>query len=176
MSLALTDHRSSVVPLAAAVAATLLALTATGDTVLLSVLLGLSSMSPLAGGVAAGAAAAVLLRWGTTSLGAVAGAQAVLGPAAVVGSTTEAASALLAAAALVLVSPRGWAAVPFGASAALIAAGPMATGLEEAILRLVTTVIGAVVAMAAGRWLPARVASKVAVAVVVVAVALAGVG
>lgn len=61
--------------------------------------------SPAAVGAVLFAGLAVLARWGTASLGAVAGAQSVLGPGGVVGPAAAAAAAWLAAAALLLASP-----------------------------------------------------------------------
>lgn len=71
----------------------------------LAVLLAVVVASPAAVGAVLFAGLAVLARWGTASLGAVAGAQSVLGPGGVVGPAAAAASAWLAAAALVLASP-----------------------------------------------------------------------
>ncbi|MDP8987220.1 MAG: hypothetical protein M3N11_02600, partial [Actinomycetota bacterium] len=68
-------------------------------------LLAVAVASPAAAGAVLFAGLAVLERWGTASLEAVAGAQSVLGPGGVVGPTAAAASAWLAAAALVLASP-----------------------------------------------------------------------
>src|SRR5438128_1803905 len=77
----------------------------TGDVLLLGVLAGVATLDLLTGGVAIGAGLATLLRWGSPSLTAVAGSQAVLGPGGLVGPVVAAASAWLAAAALVLVAP-----------------------------------------------------------------------
>lgn len=176
MSLALAHDTDRVVPLAAAAAATLLALTATGDTVLLAFLLGLVAMSALVGGVAAGVAAAVILRWGTSSLEAVSGAQAVLGPAVLVGSPLEIASAVLAALALVLICPPGLAAVPFGAAAALLAVGPAAENLNDALVRLAATVVAAGLATACGRWLHPRLSRPAGAAAAALAVLTAALG
>ena len=174
VSLALPHLAANTVPVAAAAAASLLALSATGDTVLLAALLGVAAGSAAVGGVAALVGVAVLVRWGTTSLQAVAGAQAVLGPAAVVGSGLEASSAVLAALAIVVATPRGWAALPFGATAALVAAGPLAESMGDALVRLAATAVGVALAGAAGRWLPpmgARVGAGAAAAAAVLAAA-----
>lgn len=83
----------------------------------------------LATGAIALAAAAVAVRWGTTSLAAVGGAQAVLGPAVLTGPPAAAASSLLAALTLVLVSPAAnLRAVAVGVAAAQLAAGPAGAG------------------------------------------------
>jgi hypothetical protein len=70
------------------------------------------------------AAPAVLVRWGSPSLAAVAGDQAVLGAAVVVGSLAGALSSLLAAGALVLSARDRMTAPAFGIAAAAVAAGP----------------------------------------------------
>lgn len=71
----------------------------------LAALLAVTVGHPAAVGAVGFAGLAVLERWGTPSLSAVAGAQSVLGAGGVVGPTTAATSAWLAAAALVLASP-----------------------------------------------------------------------
>jgi hypothetical protein len=73
--------------------------------VVLAALLAVVVGSPAAVGAVLFAGLAVLERWGTDSLGAVAGAQSVLGPGGLVGPTAAAASAWFAAGALVLASP-----------------------------------------------------------------------
>jgi len=74
--------------------------------VALAVLLSVLVAHPAAVGAVLFAGIAVLQRWGTPSLDAVAGAQSVLGPGGVVGPQAAAASAWFAAAALVLATPR----------------------------------------------------------------------
>lgn len=144
------------VSLAAAAAASLLVLATKGDTVLLSALLGVAALSGAAGAVAGIVALSQLLRWGTTSLGAIAGAQAVLGPAAAVGSTPEALSAALSAAALILASPGGVTAVPFGLAAGAFAAGPAVGSMDDAVVRAAAGVAAVGLSVAAGKWLPRR--------------------
>ncbi len=68
----------------------------------LAALLGAAAWRPLPAVAVAAALVATSWRWGSTSLEAVAGAQAVLGPAGLVGPSTAAASSWLAALALVL--------------------------------------------------------------------------
>jgi hypothetical protein len=143
------------VQIAAVVAAAVLVATSTGDLVLLSVLLGLAALDLTAGAVAGLASAAVLARWGTSSLPALAGAQAVLGPAAIAGSGLEAAVSIAAAGALVLAAPLGLAAVPFGLTAAAVVAGPSLTTAGHAGLRAAAAVAAIGVAMLASRLLPA---------------------
>jgi hypothetical protein len=114
-------------------AAAVVALVSRGDVVVLAVLLGLAAASAIAGAAAAVALGAATVRWGTSSLGAIAGDQAVLGVAGATGSSAAIASAWIAAVALLLaVPPRpsvaGWRgrvhAVPFGLAAAAVVAGP----------------------------------------------------
>lgn len=108
------------------------------------------------------ATSAVLVRWGSPSLTAVAGDQAVLGPAIVVGSTAAAASAWLAAAAIVLAVPRlrrRPAAEPAPATRVrgepLIARRPAVTGPTAGETLIVAGVLGVVAgAIAAGPTLP----------------------
>lgn len=93
------------VRLGAAGAALVLALTSQGDALVLGLLLAVAVWRPL-GSVAVGLAlGAASWRWGSTSLEAWAGGQAVLGPAGWVGPARLAASSWLAAAALVLAAP-----------------------------------------------------------------------
>lgn len=86
----------------AAAAAVLLAALSQGDAVALSVALALAVWRPIPVLAVAGALGASSLRWGSTSLEAWSGAQAVLGPAGVVGPAQAAVSAWSAAVALVL--------------------------------------------------------------------------
>lgn len=127
----------------AAAGAAALVVGSTGDAFLLAVLLGVVAGDVVAGAAAAGVALALLARWGSSSLAAVAGAQAVLGPAVLLGPPVSAASVWLATLALVVVAPVGWRAVLFGAAAGLVACGPAATTLGNAGLRVVGLVVGA---------------------------------
>lgn len=114
--------------------ATAVAVASQGDVVLLAVALVVGLRRPLATAAAAGALAATAVRWGTTSLDGIAGAQSVLGPGAVTGPTLAIASVWTAAAALLLAAPGpvaalfgrwgGAIAVPFGLTAGLVLAGP----------------------------------------------------
>jgi hypothetical protein len=83
-----------------------LALASSGHVVALAVLLSVVVAHPAAVGAVLLAGLAVLQRWGTPSLDAIAGAQSVLGPGGVVGPQAAATSAWFAAAALVLATPR----------------------------------------------------------------------
>ncbi|MGQ0616196.1 MAG: hypothetical protein ACT4PW_04270 [Acidimicrobiia bacterium] len=114
--------------------ATAVVVASQGDVVLLAMALVVGLRRPSATVAAAGALAATAVRWGTTSLDGIAGAQSVLGPGAVTGPTLAIASAWSAAAALLLAAPGpvaalfarwgGAIAVPFGLTAGLVLAGP----------------------------------------------------
>lgn len=159
--------------LAAGAGAAAMVVSSSGEVVLLAVLLGLAAADAFAGAVALLALGAVALRWGTTSLDAIAGAQTVLGPGAAVGPIAAAASAACAAAALVLVRARGWAALLFGVTAALIVAGPGAGRPELAVVRAGAAILGAGLALGAQRWAPPvwrRLALGLAAAAVFLAV------
>ncbi len=88
---------------AAAIAAAVVLGASAGDAFVAVVLLCIG-LGTLAGAAALGAVAAMVARWGTPDLGAVAGDQAVLGPAVTVGPAAAAASSALAALALLLVA------------------------------------------------------------------------
>src|SRR5690606_3159957 len=77
-----------------------------GDALVLGAALALAAWRPLAAVGVAAAVAASSLRWGTTSLEALAGGQEVLGPAGWVGPTSAAAASWLAAAAVLLAAGR----------------------------------------------------------------------
>src|SRR5260221_277984 len=99
------SHGGIVVPMPRAVllaAALTLAATSRGDVVVLALLLGFGAGRRWSGLAAAAALGAALVRWGSPALGAIAGAQAVLGPAGWTGSPAAVASAWLGALALVL--------------------------------------------------------------------------
>ena len=137
----------------AGVGAASLALSSTGEVVLLAVLLGAAAGELVVGAVAMMATAAVALRWGTTSLDAIGGAQTVLGPAVTVGPPLAAASMWFAAAALVLVRARGLTALLFGITAGVIVAGP-AGAAGQLALRGAAAVLGAGLALGAQRFAP----------------------
>lgn len=111
------------------------------------------------------------MRWGSPSLAAVAGGQAVLGPAIVVGSLASAASAWLAAAAIVVATPRlrddgglGWAdrlgvAAVAGIAAGAVAAGP--TLVDEPVVRIAGVVVATGAALLAARLPHPRVLGAV---------------
>ena len=139
---------------AAATAATALLLGSIGDGVVVALLLMLAAADVAPGVVASLAAAATVLRFGSSSLEALAGAQAVLGPGGVVGPTRAAASTWLAASALVLGAPGGLQAIPFGVAAGALVCGPAPRTPPDLLLRGGAAVLGAGLAWMAGRWLP----------------------
>lgn len=130
--------------LGAAVGAAVLLLTSSGDGLLAGVLVGLAALDPLAGAVSVLAVLGALARFGDTSLPALAGAQAVLGPAVAVGPLVGAVGSAVAALACLLAVPRrgadvdGGPVVPvlLGLLAGLVAAGPaIAGGWADAVVR-----------------------------------------
>jgi hypothetical protein len=162
--------------LGAAAAAAVLALSSSGEVVLLACLLGFVAADALAAVATAAALLALAVRWGSTSLDAVSGAQSVLGPGGTVGSIPEVAAAWSAAAALVLAAPPGWwRAAAFGTTAALVVAGTSGD-LADVALRLVASAAGTAVTVAAGRGLAPGTSRRAAVAAGVVALLLAVLG
>src|SRR5205823_1885102 len=88
--------------LGAAAGAGVMALTSTGDVLLLGVLLGVAAASVETGAASVLAGLVVLGRFGTTSLAALAGAQHVVGPAGTTGPVLLATASWCAAAAVIL--------------------------------------------------------------------------
>ena len=158
--------------LGAAAAAAAVSVTSTGDVVLLAVLLGLASGDLVAAVAVVSAGLSFAIRWGSTSLDAIAGAQAVLGPGGTVGPGLAAASAWCAAAALVLAAPRGWRAPAFGLAAGLSVAGPAAADGGQLALRVAAGVLAGALAVAAGRWLPPVAARPAALVLALTAAVL----
>ena len=156
--------------LAAAAGAGALVLTGRGDAFLLAALLALTALDPLQSrvhsrlfspamysGVTVGAVAGALVaRWGTSSLPAIGGAQAVLGPAFLVEPVLGAIAVLLAAASLVLVAPGGLLASVFGAVAGIVVAGPSPTGVVDLLVRVVAIAGGGALAW----WLQPRLPDR----------------
>ena len=160
--------------LAAAAAAAALALTSSGEVVLLSVLLGVAAADVAAGAAAALALGAVAVRWGSTSLGAMAGAQAVLGPGATTGSLADVTVVWSSAAALVLAGRRGWPAPVFAAAAVVGLAAPTAGGgMGDLALRLAAVLVAVVVTVAAGHRVPPGGARTAALVLATAALGLA---
>ena len=157
------DIANPTVGAAVLVAAFTLAVTSRGDVVVLAVLLGLGVRRRSSGLAAAASLAAAMVRWGSPSLRAIAGAQAVLGPAGWTGSTAAVASAWLAAIALVgaarpvartTLRLTAAAAAPFAVAAADVVAGPSAGGALG--LRIAASAAALVLAVIAARfrWAP----------------------
>jgi hypothetical protein len=138
----------------AAAAAAVLLLGSIGDGVVVVVLLAFAAADVAPALVALLVAGAALLRFGSSSLDALAGAQAVLGPGGVVGPARAAASTWLAAGALVLGAPGGLSAVPFGLAAGALVAGPAPRTPFDVLLRLGAALLAGGLAWMAGRWLP----------------------
>lgn len=175
---------------AAAAAALVLAVTSRGDALGLATLLAVVAWRPLAAAAAGAGLIAASWRWGSTSLEAIAGAQAVLGPAGLVEPASAATASWLAASALVLVTGRlrapgagpapralhALSAAATGAAAAVVVAGPapggdvwvrvlagvLATGLAAAVVA-VRGKGGRVPVVVDGLALTAGVAALVAV-------------
>lgn len=148
------------IAVALAAGAGAMALTSSGDALALGVLLGLLAADVVVWGGASLVALASLARWGSTSLRAIGGAQAVLGPAGLVGVTAAALSSWLGGAALVVASPpNAISAVAFGLAGSALVAGPV-TGLDAVHLasRAASIVVGIGAAWGAGRWVPRRIA------------------
>ena len=161
------------VGLAAVAAATALAGTSSGDVVLLAVLLGLAAGDLTAGVCAALALAALAVRWGSTSLDAIAGAQAVLGAGGLVGPAAAVAAAWAAGAALVLAPRREWQTVAFGAASAVCVAGPSIAGFGDAVVRVAGVTAGVGAALVLGRRVPAPARARAALGSAAAALALA---
>ena len=141
----------------AAVAALVLAVLSRGDAVVLAGALAVVAWRP-AGLALIPAVVAGSWRWGSTSLEAVAGAQAVLGSAVTVGPTSAAVASGLAGAAVLLTAaqPAGDDAPPpfltaaaVGASVAVVAAGPAPGG--DLWQRVLVALVAGVAAIAVGR-------------------------
>jgi hypothetical protein len=152
-----------------------MALTSSGDALAAGVLLGLAALDVAAGAAAVLAGLAVAGRWGSSSLGALAGGQAVLGPAGWTGPAALAASSWAASAALVLACPPGrFRVVAFGLTAAALVAGPPLDGGAAAVaLRVVAAVAGVAAAAFTARAVPRPAARRGAVVAGIVSVALA---
>ena len=141
-----------------------MAVSSTGDVLLLGVLLGVAAGDLVVGTAAVLAGLTILGRFGSTSLAALAGAQHVLGPAGVTGPVLLAAAAWCAALAVTLGS-RGELAVAavFGLTAADVVAGPAAHGGQAMALRVAASLVAVALAWFAGGWVPPRLARLAAV-------------
>jgi len=150
--------------LGAAAAAAVMALTSSGDVLLLGVLLGVTADNVEAGAASVLAGLVVLGRFGTTSLAALAGVQHVVGPAGTTGPVLLAAASWCAAAALALSTRAEFTmAALFGVAAANVVAGPAAHGAESFAVRLAASLVAVAVAWFVGGWVPPRLARAAAV-------------
>jgi hypothetical protein len=149
--------------LAAGGAALLLAATGRGDLLFLAGLLAIA-LPPATRAVPLLALAGVGLRWGTTSLPAIVGAQTVLGAAGNVGPAAGAAACWCAAAALVAAAPRRAPALAAAVAAAFIVAGP-----SDVAVRLGAAVVAVAVTVAVTWLLPARARAGVALSLALAA-------
>ena len=149
-------HGGQATGLAAAAGAAALLLTGRGDAFLLAALLSVVALDRWAALTAGTVAAALLARWGTSSLPAVAGAQSVLGPGFVVEPVVGAAALVLAAAALVLIAPPAPFGLVFGAAAGFVVAGPSWATVPGGLVRLAAAAVG----VAAVWWLQPRLPER----------------
>jgi len=149
-----------------------MASTSSGDVLVLGVLLGVAAADVTIGVVGVAAGLAVLGRWGTSSLAALAGGQAVVGAAGVTGPALLAASAWCAAAALALAAPRRpVATVAFGLAAADVVAGPAAlsSGGSQLAIRVAASLVAVLLAFFVATSIPPRLARVAALVVAVAA-------
>lgn len=178
-------------PATAAFAALALGLTSRGDIIVLAAVLAAATAARLRAIAGAMACTAVLVRWGSSSLGAIAGAQAVLGPAGWTGDAAGIASAWLAALALLACVP-AWpsgggngrapmivvvfASAPFAIAAADVTVGPAPGGalLARLVGSVVAVAIAVVVCRSSADRRGDRARSVAAVVMGAVAILLAG--
>lgn len=161
-SLANAPRFSVPMPGAALLAAAFaMAITSRGHVLLLALLLGFGVTRRVTGLAAGLALTAALVRWGSPSLGAIAGAQAVLGPAGWTGSGAAVASAWFASAALLLAAvplvrtnsaATAASLSPFALAAADVVVGPAPGGALA--LRAVASIVALVVTVVLTRWRP----------------------
>jgi hypothetical protein len=124
---------------------------AAGDVLLLGALLAVVAVDLLAGAGVALAAVSVLVRWGSSSLGALAGDQAVIGAAGWTGPLALVLSSWCAAVAMVVAAPRGvLPALAFGLAAASVVAGPGLGG--PVVVRVAASAVAVGVAWMVGRY------------------------
>lgn len=157
-------------------AASVVALTSSGDAFLLAALLGLAAADIAVAGVAALVATSLTIRYGASSLGAVAGAQGVLGPALATGDPYSVAAAWTGALALAFVGPRGLPVLAFGLAAGAVVAGPDVSTPVSLAIRIGGALIGLALAGAAARYTPRRPARWLAAGLAFVSVGLATAG
>jgi hypothetical protein len=141
-----------------------MALTSTGDVLLLGVLLGVAAGDVEAGAASVLAGLVVLGRFGTTSLAALAGVQHVVGPAGTTGPVALAAASWCAALALAFSTRDEFPiAAVFGLAAANVVAGPAVGGGDALAVRLAASLVAVAVTWFIGGWVPPRLARAVAV-------------
>lgn len=156
-------RHAPIVQNAALLAAAAVAVLSRGDVIVLGVLLVIGTLDLVAGPTALLATSAVVVRLGTTSLAAIAGAQSVLGPAGASAPAMGALAAWLGALALVLAAPSERAAPAFGLAAAVIVNGPGATSVGAFVVRVLAMVAFVDLTLAAVRWAPRSVTRPAAV-------------
>jgi len=141
-----------------------MAMSSTGDVLLLAVLLGVAAADVTVGAATVLAGLAVLGRFGSTSLAALAGAQHVVGPAGTTGPVALAGAMWCAGLAFVLGS-RGelLVSVAFGLAAASVVAGPAVHGADALAIRTASSLLAVTVAWYVGGWVPPRLARVAAV-------------
>lgn len=167
--------RSEDARVVAAVTAVVLALTARGDAFVLALVLGVAAADVWAATVATAGALAIVMRYATTSLTALAGAQTVLGPA-ILGGGLAAPGFAAVASALLLAGTEVTSAAAFGAFAGIVAMGPSGAAPSGLAVRALAAAVGAgagvavTVAVARRSW--ARTAKFVSVGLAVVGLAL----
>jgi hypothetical protein len=169
--------------LGVAAGAVALGVSSRGDALVLAVLLAVLAERPARVLGALGALVGSCVRWGTTTLGAIAGAQAVLGPAGWTGSTLAVSSAWAGAVGLVAATPRPLkvsagdlvAAAPFGVAAAAVVAGSGPGGplAVRVLAALVAVALGATVSRLRRQPAAAAIADGVALLGGIAAVVLA---
>ena len=135
----------------------MLAATTTGDAFVAAALLALAVGDGIAAVTVVAAITATVVRWGSSSLTAVAGAQAVLGPAGVTGGVLDAASSWLAAAAVALTRGPGPPFVPAGVLAGVLVAGIAIGEPIDVVVRIAVSAVGVAAAFGAARLLPTRI-------------------
>ncbi len=179
--------RAGLLSLGAAVGLAMMTAVSTGDALAAGVLLGLAAADLIAGTVGVLVGIAVIGRWGSSSLAALAGGQAVFGAAGWRGPPGMVVSSSAAAAAVLLVCPRvprpstSRPAMPFvgvvacGIFAAALVAGPATGGNAASViaLRVMTSLLGVVLAAVIARVCPRRIAHGAGVVAAVAAAALA---
>lgn len=163
-NLAEPAERRRLVRLGLVAAVVTMVATSTGDVLVLGVALGLLAADGVTGATAVLAGLATVARWSSSSVGALAGGQAVVGAAGWTGAWPSVLSSWVAALALVLVCPRGRAeAVAFGVVAAALVAGPAVGGsLATLAFRVGASAVGVVAASLAARRSPRRLVRPLA--------------